>query len=141
MERWEVVLQFMVGSPCAAVSQDLAQLLVQAGLMKSEAGEAPYITSAGFQFLLLDTASQLWYFTLQYLNTAQFKNTEDRLVFFGGLVLESGLGVWSLGSGLGGPDSGGCRTVCLVLGSGLGGLVLGVQTLEDAGRCSVMSRE
>lgn len=24
----------MVGSPCAAVSQDLAQLLVQAGLMK-----------------------------------------------------------------------------------------------------------
>ncbi|KAI4818148.1 hypothetical protein KUCAC02_011508 [Chaenocephalus aceratus] len=71
MERWEVILQFMVGSPGAAVSQDLALLLVQAGLMKSEAGEAPYITSAGFQFLLLDTASQLWYFTLQYLNTAQ----------------------------------------------------------------------
>ncbi len=37
----------------------------------SEAGEAPCITSAGFQFLLLDTASQLWYFTLQYLKTAQ----------------------------------------------------------------------
>uniref|UniRef100_A0A3B4XU87 General transcription factor IIH subunit 4 n=1 Tax=Seriola lalandi dorsalis TaxID=1841481 RepID=A0A3B4XU87_SERLL len=71
MERWEVILHFMVGSPSAAVSQDLAQLLVQAGLMKSEAGEAPYITSAGFQFLLLDTASQLWYFTLQYLKTAQ----------------------------------------------------------------------
>lgn len=33
-ERWEVILHFMVGSPCAAVSQDLAQLLVQAGLMK-----------------------------------------------------------------------------------------------------------
>ncbi|XP_035038971.1 general transcription factor IIH subunit 4 isoform X2 [Hippoglossus stenolepis] len=71
MERWEVILHFMVGSPSAAVSQDLAQLLVQAGLMKSESGEAPYITSAGFQFLLLDTASQLWYFTLQYLKTAQ----------------------------------------------------------------------
>lgn len=40
-------------------------------LIGSEAGEAPYITSAGFQFLLLDTASQLWYLTLQYLNTAQ----------------------------------------------------------------------
>lgn len=37
----------------------------------SEPGEAPCITSAGFQFLLLDTASQLWYFTLQYLKTAQ----------------------------------------------------------------------
>uniref|UniRef100_A0A3Q2Z4P2 General transcription factor IIH subunit 4 n=1 Tax=Hippocampus comes TaxID=109280 RepID=A0A3Q2Z4P2_HIPCM len=71
MERWEVILHFMVGSPSAAVSQDLAQLLIQAGLMKSEAGEAPSITSAGFQFLLLDTASQLWYFTLQYLKTAQ----------------------------------------------------------------------
>uniref|UniRef100_A0A672Z2Y7 General transcription factor IIH subunit 4 n=1 Tax=Sphaeramia orbicularis TaxID=375764 RepID=A0A672Z2Y7_9TELE len=35
MERWEVILHFMVGSPSAAVSQDLAQLLVQAGLMKS----------------------------------------------------------------------------------------------------------
>lgn len=34
MERWEVILHFMVGSPSAAVSQDLAQLLVQAGLMK-----------------------------------------------------------------------------------------------------------
>uniref|UniRef100_A0A8C9YH21 General transcription factor IIH subunit 4 n=1 Tax=Sander lucioperca TaxID=283035 RepID=A0A8C9YH21_SANLU len=76
IERWEVILHFMVGSPCAAVSQDLAQLLVQAGLMKSEAGEAPYITSAGFQFLLLDTASQLWYFTLQYLKTAQSRGME-----------------------------------------------------------------
>ncbi|XP_049457553.1 general transcription factor IIH subunit 4 isoform X2 [Epinephelus fuscoguttatus] len=76
MERWEVILHFMVGSPCAAVSQDLAQLLVQAGLMKSEAGEAPYITSAGFQFLLLDTASQLWYFTLQYLKSAQDYSVE-----------------------------------------------------------------
>uniref|UniRef100_A0A3Q1FQ71 General transcription factor IIH subunit 4 n=1 Tax=Acanthochromis polyacanthus TaxID=80966 RepID=A0A3Q1FQ71_9TELE len=75
MERWEVILQFMVGSP-SAVSQDLAHLLVQAGLMKSEAGEAPYITSAGFQFLLLDTASQLWYFTLQYLKTAQDYSVE-----------------------------------------------------------------
>ncbi|XP_028316441.1 general transcription factor IIH subunit 4 [Gouania willdenowi] len=75
MERWEVILQFMVGSP-SAVSQDLAQLLVQAGLMKSEAGEAPYITSAGFQFLLLDTASQLWYFTLQYLKSAQSRGLD-----------------------------------------------------------------
>ncbi|XP_077404370.1 general transcription factor IIH subunit 4 isoform X2 [Vanacampus margaritifer] len=74
MERWEVILHFMVGSPSAAVSQDLAQLLIQAGLMKSEAGEAPCITSAGFQFLLLDTASQLWYFTLQYLKSAQRKS-------------------------------------------------------------------
>uniref|UniRef100_A0A4W4F1M8 General transcription factor IIH subunit 4 n=1 Tax=Electrophorus electricus TaxID=8005 RepID=A0A4W4F1M8_ELEEL len=76
MERWEVILHFMVGSPSAAVSQDLARLLIQAGLMRSEAGEAPCITSAGFQFLLLDTASQLWYITLQYLNTAQSRGMD-----------------------------------------------------------------
>uniref|UniRef100_A0A672LMX4 General transcription factor IIH subunit 4 n=1 Tax=Sinocyclocheilus grahami TaxID=75366 RepID=A0A672LMX4_SINGR len=76
MERWEVILHFMVGSPSAAVSQDLAQLLIQAGLMKSEAGEAPCITSAGCQFLLLDTASQLWYFTLQYIKTAQSRGMD-----------------------------------------------------------------
>ncbi|XP_043940298.1 general transcription factor IIH subunit 4 [Protopterus annectens] len=76
MERWEVILHFMVGSPSAAVSQDLAQLLTQAGLMKSEAGEPPCITSAGFQFLLLDTASQLWYFMLQYLQTAESRGMD-----------------------------------------------------------------
>ncbi|XP_034016856.1 general transcription factor IIH subunit 4 [Thalassophryne amazonica] len=76
VERWEVILHFMVGSPTAAVSQDLAQLLVHAGLMKSEPGESPYITSAGFQFLLLDTTSQLWYFMLQYLKTAQSRGMD-----------------------------------------------------------------
>lgn len=72
-----MVLHFMVGSPSAAVSQDLAQLLSQAGLMKStEPGEPPCITSAGFQFLLLDTPAQLWYFMLQYLQTAQSRGMD-----------------------------------------------------------------
>uniref|UniRef100_A0A8C3RLF8 General transcription factor IIH subunit 4 n=1 Tax=Chelydra serpentina TaxID=8475 RepID=A0A8C3RLF8_CHESE len=76
-ERWEVILHFMVGSPSAAVSQDLAQLLSQAGLMKSsEPGEPPCITSAGFQFLLLDTSSQLWYFMLQYLQSAETRGMD-----------------------------------------------------------------
>ncbi|XP_061475168.1 general transcription factor IIH subunit 4 [Rhineura floridana] len=76
-ERWEVILHFMVGSPSAAVSQDLAQLLIEAGLMKStEAGEPPCITSSGFQFLLLDTSSQLWYFMLQYLQSAETRGMD-----------------------------------------------------------------
>ncbi|XP_039977612.1 general transcription factor IIH subunit 4 isoform X3 [Xiphias gladius] len=45
-------------------------------LLGGEAGEAPYITSSGFQFLLLDTSSQLWYFTLQYLKTAQSRGMD-----------------------------------------------------------------
>ncbi|XP_029441080.1 general transcription factor IIH subunit 4 isoform X1 [Rhinatrema bivittatum] len=75
-DRWEVILHFMVGSPSAAVSQDLAQLLIQAGLMKSEPGESPCISSAGFQFLLLDTSSQLWYFMLQYLKSAETRGMD-----------------------------------------------------------------
>lgn len=39
----------------------------------TEPGEPPCITSAGFQFLLLDTSAQLWYFMLQYLQTAQVR--------------------------------------------------------------------
>ena len=31
----------------------------------------PCITPAGFQFLLMDTTSQVWYFMLQYLETVE----------------------------------------------------------------------
>jgi len=31
----------------------------------------PSITNEGFQFLLLDTASQVWYFTIKYLETVE----------------------------------------------------------------------
>uniref|UniRef100_K7FGW7 General transcription factor IIH subunit 4 n=1 Tax=Pelodiscus sinensis TaxID=13735 RepID=K7FGW7_PELSI len=66
----QVILHFMVGSPSAAVSQDLAQLLIQAGLMKSsEPGEPPCITSAG-------TRPQLWYFMLQYLQSAETRGMD-----------------------------------------------------------------
>lgn len=40
--------------------------------MKRDEGDgSPIITQAGFQFLLLDTASQVWYFILQYLDTIE----------------------------------------------------------------------
>lgn len=42
--------------------------------LSTEPGEPPCITSAGFQFLLLDTPAQLWYFMLQYLQTAQVRS-------------------------------------------------------------------
>ncbi|XP_072861922.1 general transcription factor IIH subunit 4 isoform X3 [Chlorocebus sabaeus] len=42
----------------------------------TEPGEPPCITSAGFQFLLLDTPAQLWYFMLQYLQTAQSRGMD-----------------------------------------------------------------
>ena len=34
------------------------------------------ITKDGFQFLLMDTSAQVWYFLLQYLDTASARNLD-----------------------------------------------------------------
>lgn len=61
MERWEVILHFMVGSSCAVVSQDLAQLLIQAGLMKRYTGAAlPHSSVHCFQLLNTDVIMFTW---------------------------------------------------------------------------------
>ncbi|XP_065292821.1 general transcription factor IIH subunit 4 isoform X4 [Dermacentor albipictus] len=73
-ERWECVLHFMVGCHTTeGISADAVRILLHAGLMKSEEGEgsSPLITMEGFQFLLMDTASQVWHFVLQYLDTLE----------------------------------------------------------------------
>lgn len=97
IERWECVLHFMVGSrQHDAISSDALQLLHHAGLMKKypntrvklinillaaysyrENGDSQMtITRDGFQFLLMDTSSQVWYFLLQYLDTATARNLD-----------------------------------------------------------------
>ena len=38
-------------------------------------GSRPVISPAGFQFLLMDTASQVWYFMLQYLETVEVQTS------------------------------------------------------------------
>lgn len=72
MDRWESVLQFLVqpGRGPKAISRDAMRTLLHAGLIESS-GESDnmQITSSGFQFLLLDTASQVWFFILKYLET------------------------------------------------------------------------
>jgi len=71
-ERWECVLYYMTGSQVgqsAGVSEDVARVLINAGLLTFDGQEqTTSITSSGFQFLLLDTSSQVWYFMVQYLN-------------------------------------------------------------------------
>ncbi|XP_060065696.1 general transcription factor IIH subunit 4-like [Ylistrum balloti] len=74
LERWECVLHFMVGSSegTDGVGNDIIDVLLHSGLMKSEPNEPlPSITPAGFQFLLMDSSSQVWYFMLQYLETVE----------------------------------------------------------------------
>ncbi|XP_048514235.1 general transcription factor IIH subunit 4 isoform X2 [Athalia rosae] len=66
LERWECVLHYMVGSQQQeGISADAVRILLHAGLMKRDEDDgSPVITQAGFQFLLLDTASQLNFSTL-----------------------------------------------------------------------------
>nr|CAG4640791.1 EOG090X04KD [Eulimnadia texana] len=75
MERWESVLHYMVGSKqLEGISAEAVEILRYAGLMKKdETDNSVVITKDGFQFLLMDTAAQVWYFLLQYLDT-----TSDR---------------------------------------------------------------
>lgn len=78
MERWECVLHYMVGSKQQeGISVDAVRVLLHAGLMRQDDEDgSPVITKEGFQFLLLDTAEQVWYFMLQYLDTAASRNLD-----------------------------------------------------------------
>ncbi|CAB4007195.1 General transcription factor IIH subunit 4 [Paramuricea clavata] len=76
LERWEAVLHFMTGSSppdgTVGISADVVQVLLVSGLMKSDEQEqSPMITPSGFQFLLMDASSQIWYFMLKYLDMVE----------------------------------------------------------------------
>merc|ERR1719323_260566 len=71
-ERWGTVLHYMVASSQqGGISADAVRTLLQAGLMTPDQGQdsAPVITRQGFQFLLMDRSSQVWFFMLQYLDS------------------------------------------------------------------------
>jgi len=80
-ERWDVLLQFLVGSS-STVSEEVKKVIRFSGLMRYEeySGIASLsglvITTKGFQFLLLDKPSQVWYFVLEYLRWAQSQEME-----------------------------------------------------------------
>ncbi|XP_013137382.1 PREDICTED: RNA polymerase II transcription factor B subunit 2 isoform X2 [Papilio polytes] len=73
LERWECVLHYMVGSTqTEGISADAVRILLHAGLMTRDAEDgSAVITRAGFQFLLLSTAKQVWLFLQHYLHTAE----------------------------------------------------------------------
>ncbi|XP_054277744.1 general transcription factor IIH subunit 4 [Macrosteles quadrilineatus] len=78
LERWECVLHYMVGSQQQeGISADAVRILLHAGLMKRDEDDgSPVITREGFQFLLLDTPAQVWYFILQYLDTVESRGLD-----------------------------------------------------------------
>ncbi|CDQ84159.1 unnamed protein product [Oncorhynchus mykiss] len=71
LERWEVVLHFMVGCPSAAVSQDLSQLLIQAGLMRTLEGTTPPGWPSLYSgFIVVETNYRLYAYTNSELQIA-----------------------------------------------------------------------
>lgn len=78
MSRWNSLLHYMVdsnaskGSEIEGISVDAVRIILHANLMKrNEQDGSSVLTSQGFQFLLMDTQSQVWHFMLQYLNTCE----------------------------------------------------------------------
>lgn len=78
MSRWNCLLHYMVdsnaskGSEIEGISVDAVRIILHANLMKrNEQDGSSILTSQGFQFLLMDTQSQVWHFMLQYLNTCE----------------------------------------------------------------------
>lgn len=92
-ERWEMVLQFMVearisSNPKERVGNKTVETLKSAGLIvdddnsdgKNNSIGSSLITSDGFQFLLMDTSSQVWYFMIQYLETVEKASSEANMI-------------------------------------------------------------
>lgn len=78
LDRWEHILHFMVGlrdKDPQGVSTEARQALVHSKLVIFEQNDrVPCITSDGFQFLLMDTKSQIWLFVLKLLELIDTKS-------------------------------------------------------------------
>lgn len=79
IDRWEQILHFMVGlrdEDFKGVSTETRQALVHSKLIVFDPNEVmPCITSDGFQFLLMDTKSQIWLFVLKLLELIDSKSS------------------------------------------------------------------
>lgn len=80
MSRWNCLLHYMVdsnasrGTEIEGISDDAVRIILHANLMnRNEQDGSTVLTSHGFQFLLMDTQSQVWHFMLQYLNTCEHR--------------------------------------------------------------------
>ncbi|KAJ1810384.1 RNA polymerase II transcription factor B 52 kDa subunit, partial [Coemansia sp. RSA 2598] len=76
-ERWETILHFMVGraADVRPPSDSVRGILKMSRLME-EGADGMRITNRGFQFLLQDSASQVWTVLLQYLRLAEIQDMD-----------------------------------------------------------------
>eukprot|EP00051_Salpingoeca_urceolata_P031610 m.12257 g.12257 ORF g.12257 m.12257 type:complete len:477 (+) comp4211_c0_seq2:239-1669(+) len=70
--RWEAVLNFLVGT-ARLESEDVRNCLYHAGLKTIDAATgAEILTPLGFQFLLQDRRTQLWFYMLHFLRNGVY---------------------------------------------------------------------
>lgn len=73
-KRWDSILNFMAGVKLKDYNDNIGEttkkVILQAGLIESE-GQDILITASGFQFLLMDISSQIWYFLRKYLELVE----------------------------------------------------------------------
>ena len=81
-ERWEMLLHYMVGSKQLSAAREkisnvaiatlvTGKLISLSDASSSNSDPAPLITADGFQFLLMDTSSQVWFFLTKYLERVE----------------------------------------------------------------------
>lgn len=79
LDRWEQILHYMIGlndPNYQGVSSDTKQVLLYSDLVKIDPNDSlPGITANGFQFLLMDTKSQIWLFVLKLLSMIDEKSS------------------------------------------------------------------
>lgn len=93
MKQWESVLLQLVSStsdgPTGPQNSFITKVFQRAGLLSlANDKESPSITDMGFQFLLMDTNSQLWQLVREYVTTAEDRGTDSSELI--GFLLELG---------------------------------------------------
>eukprot|EP01018_Ginkgo_biloba_P021117 Gb_25777 [translate_table: standard] len=88
LRQWESFLLQLVSSAFTdstfePFSPSMMKICQRAGLLSSRENEAPRLTENGFQFLLMDTNSQLWQIIREYISTAEDRgiDTADLISF------------------------------------------------------------
>jgi len=83
-ERWDCGLQYLVNPDQGRITSQTIDVFVHAKLMKKiEGATSPMITGSGFQFLLMNRRSQVWFFIINLLETLQQRGEDisEHLIF------------------------------------------------------------
>ncbi|CAO2199350.1 unnamed protein product, partial [Urochloa humidicola] len=79
LNQWECFLLQLINSSQVEKGTNFSSSMMktfQRGLLSSRDGEAPKLTENGFQFLLMETNSQLWYIMREYISSAEERGVD-----------------------------------------------------------------